>query len=50
MKSIVFTGGGSAGHIMPNLAIIDEIKNKYKINSSVPDKLSESNKNLKNTS
>ena len=31
MKSIVFTGGGSAGHIMPNLAIIDEIKDKYKI-------------------
>ena len=31
MKNIVFTGGGTAGHIMPNLAIIDEIKNKYKI-------------------
>ena len=30
MKTIVFTGGGTAGHIMPNLAIIDELKN-YKI-------------------
>lgn len=30
MKSIVFTGGGTAGHIMPNLAIIDQLKN-YKI-------------------
>lgn len=25
MKNIVFTGGGSAGHIMPNLAIIEEL-------------------------
>ena len=31
MKKIVFTGGGTAGHIMPNLAIIDEIKDKAKI-------------------
>lgn len=31
MKSIVFTGGGTAGHIMPNLAIIADLKNKYKI-------------------
>ena len=27
MKNIVFTGGGSAGHIMPNLAIINQLKN-----------------------
>lgn len=25
MKKILFTGGGSAGHVVPNLAIIDEI-------------------------
>lgn len=25
MKTIVFTGGGSAGHVTPNLAIIDEL-------------------------
>jgi len=27
MKNIVFTGGGTAGHIMPNIAIIEELKN-----------------------
>ncbi|WP_108670292.1 undecaprenyldiphospho-muramoylpentapeptide beta-N-acetylglucosaminyltransferase [Peribacillus acanthi] len=27
-KTIVFTGGGSAGHVTPNIAIIDEIKDK----------------------
>ena len=30
MKKIVFTGGGTAGHIMPNLALIDELPD-YKI-------------------
>ena len=30
MKTIVFTGGGTAGHIIPNIAIIEELKN-YKI-------------------
>ena len=30
MKSIVFTGGGTAGHIMPNIAIINQLKD-YKI-------------------
>lgn len=25
MKKIVFTGGGSAGHVIPNLALIDEL-------------------------
>ncbi|WP_154665505.1 hypothetical protein [Bacillus andreraoultii] len=24
-----FTGGGSAGHVTPNIAIIHEIKNEY---------------------
>ena len=26
-KTIVFTGGGTAGHVTPNIAIINEIKN-----------------------
>lgn len=30
MKKIVFTGGGTAGHIMPNLAIIEDLRD-YKI-------------------
>ena len=31
MKKIIFTGGGTGGHIMPNIALIDELKNKYEI-------------------
>lgn len=31
MKKILFTGGGSAGHVIPNLAIIDEILAKGKL-------------------
>lgn len=30
MKKIVFTGGGTAGHIIPNIAIIEDLKD-YKI-------------------
>ncbi len=29
MKKIVLTGGGSAGHVMPNLAIIKDLKKHY---------------------
>ena len=29
MKTIVFVGGGTAGHVMPNLALIDILKNDY---------------------
>lgn len=29
MKKIVFVGGGTAGHIMPNMALIDELKSEY---------------------
>lgn len=28
MKKIIFTGGGTGGHIMPNLAIIEQLKDK----------------------
>ena len=30
-KTIVFTGGGTLGHVMPNLYLIDELKNDYDI-------------------
>ena len=29
MKKILFCGGGSAGHVIPNIAIIDELKKNY---------------------
>lgn len=29
MKRIVFTGGGTLGHVMPNLYLIDELKSEY---------------------
>jgi len=29
MNKIMFCGGGSAGHVIPNLAIIDELKGSY---------------------
>ncbi|AYV70682.1 undecaprenyldiphospho-muramoylpentapeptide beta-N-acetylglucosaminyltransferase [Bacillus sp. PK3-056] len=29
MKKIVFTGGGSAGHVTPNIAIINELNKQY---------------------
>lgn len=31
MKKILFTGGGSAGHVLPNLAIIQELRQKGEI-------------------
>ena len=29
MKKILFTGGGSAGHVVPNLALIDALKKGF---------------------
>ena len=31
MKKIVFCGGGTAGHVMPNIALIEKLKNTYEI-------------------
>ncbi len=31
MKRILFTGGGSAGHVIPNLALMNELKYSYRI-------------------
>ncbi len=31
MKKIMFCGGGSAGHVVPNLAIIDLLKSNYSV-------------------
>ncbi len=28
MKTIIFTGGGTAGHVMPNLALMDRLDKK----------------------
>lgn len=31
MKKIVFSGGGSAGHVIPNIALIEQLKNEFSI-------------------
>lgn len=31
MKKIVFTGGGSAGHVVPNIALMEELQDKYEL-------------------
>lgn len=31
MKKITFCGGGSAGHVIPNIALYEELKNRYEI-------------------
>ncbi len=31
MKKIIMTGGGTAGHVTPNIAIINELKDEYEI-------------------
>lgn len=31
MKKILFTGGGSAGHVIPNLALMDELKEEFEL-------------------
>lgn len=31
MKRILFTGGGSAGHAVPNLAVMQELKGRYEL-------------------
>ena len=31
VKRILFTGGGSAGHVVPNLAVMQELKGRYEL-------------------
>ncbi|MDE6868402.1 MAG: UDP-N-acetylglucosamine--N-acetylmuramyl-(pentapeptide) pyrophosphoryl-undecaprenol N-acetylglucosamine transferase, partial [Clostridia bacterium] len=31
MKKIVFSGGGSAGHVIPNIALIEQLKHEFSI-------------------
>ncbi len=31
MKTILFTGGGSAGHVVPNLAIMNELRYSHRV-------------------
>lgn len=31
MKKIMFCGGGSAGHVIPNIAVIEQLENEYDI-------------------
>ena len=31
MKKIVLTGGGTAGHVYPALALVDDLKKEYEI-------------------
>lgn len=31
MKKLLLTGGGSAGHVMPNIALLPELKNNYRL-------------------
>ena len=31
MKKILFTGGGSAGHVVPNVALIEELLSDGKV-------------------
>ena len=31
VKRILFTGGGSAGHVIPNLAVMQELKGSYEL-------------------
>ena len=40
MKKIVFTGGGTAGHVMPNVALFSYLSNykKYYLGGSIVDK------------
>ncbi len=39
MKKIMFCGGGSAGHVIPNLALIEDLKDEYSISYIGTDKI-----------
>jgi len=39
MKKIMFCGGGSAGHVIPNVALIEDLKDEYSISYIGTDKI-----------
>ena len=47
MKKIIFCGGGSAGHVIPNIALIEQLKDEYEIyymgTGAIEEKICDSN-------